>query len=234
MISRIHGRLGTAGFIVAIVALMAGLAGTAFAAVDRLSNQEKKEVKGIAKKFAGKQGPQGVAGPQGAPGTPGKDGANGKDGAPGQNGEDGACSAAVPDCVLPPGATQTGLWSFSDKDVFGTLFTISFPLQVEPAPVGRVHWIGKDAWLEPGQSYDTGDCPGTVADPQAEPGEVCIYADTVENAGQGNTRRPVNIGAYTSDPNSGIVGEFEIASGAEGYGYGSWAATACPEEEPLC
>ena len=50
MISRIHSKLGTAGFIVAIVALVAAL-GVALAA-SGLNSKQKKEVKKIAKQFA--------------------------------------------------------------------------------------------------------------------------------------------------------------------------------------
>lgn len=89
MISRLHQKLGTAGFAIACVALIAALAGTAFAATG-LNSKQKKEVKKIAKQFAGKDGKNGK---DGAPGPAGPAGAAGKDGANGSNGQDGADGA---------------------------------------------------------------------------------------------------------------------------------------------
>jgi hypothetical protein len=88
MISKLHERLGTAGFVLAVVALIAALAGTAFAAAG-LNGKQKKEVKEIAKQFAGKagapggMGPQGPVGPQGPKGNAGSNGASGTDGTDG-------------------------------------------------------------------------------------------------------------------------------------------------------
>lgn len=82
MLKRIREKFGTAGLIVAIVALVVAVAGTAYAAAG-LNRTQKKEVKKIAKEFAGKPGAPGTPGAKGdagAQGTPGKDGTNGKDG----------------------------------------------------------------------------------------------------------------------------------------------------------
>lgn len=217
MFSRIHQRLGTAGFVVAVVALVAALSGSAFAAKQFITKQEAVK---IAKKYAGKRGPTGPAGPQGPAGSPGARGSTGSQGLEGATGP-----AGPTETELPPGKTSTGEWSFSGKGVFGTLFTISFPLRVKPAPT--FHWIG------PGESSTT-ECPGSASVPKAEPGQLCVYAASVEHAGEGSSHRPVFTGVYTSDRTSGLVGEFEIQSGEEGFGYGSWAVTACPEEEPAC
>jgi Collagen triple helix repeat (20 copies) len=96
VISRIHGKLGTAGFIISIVALVAALGGGAYAASGGLSGKQKKEVEKIAKKYAGKPGATGAtgaAGPAGAKGDTGAAGAAGNDGAnggPGQQGQAGS------------------------------------------------------------------------------------------------------------------------------------------------
>lgn len=86
MFSKLHDRLGTAGFAVAIVALVVALAGTAYAAT-KLNGTQKKEVEKIAKKFAGKTGATGATGAPGAPGKGGINGSNGSNGAPGANGK---------------------------------------------------------------------------------------------------------------------------------------------------
>jgi hypothetical protein len=96
MFSKLHERLGTAGLVVAVIALVVALGGSAVAA---LNGGEKKEVKKIAKKFAGKKGatgpagPAGAAGAAGAKGDKGDPGANGTPGTPGTNGVTGATGA---------------------------------------------------------------------------------------------------------------------------------------------
>jgi Collagen triple helix repeat (20 copies) len=94
MISRIHNKLGTAGFVVAIVALVAALSGAAIAAGGGLTGKQKKEVKKIAKSVAN-PGPAGPAGPQGLPGAAGAKGDTGAAGADGEDGQDGAAGKSV-------------------------------------------------------------------------------------------------------------------------------------------
>jgi hypothetical protein len=135
MFSKLHDRLGTAGFVVAIVALVAALGGTAFA-MTGLNSKQKKQVTKIAEKFAGKdgaQGPAGPAGPAGAPGAkgdagaPGSAGANGATGATGPTGATGVTGPKGPTgptgatgetgatgnigATLASGTTETGAWS---------------------------------------------------------------------------------------------------------------------------
>lgn len=93
MLSRMHNKLGTAGFVIAIIALVAAMTGGAYAA---LSSADKKVIKKEAKKFSkqfakqfAKPGPAGPQGPAGTNGTNGKDGTNGTNGAPGAPGKDG-------------------------------------------------------------------------------------------------------------------------------------------------
>lgn len=217
MFTRIHHRLGTAGFVVALVALIAALTGAAYAA-DKLSGPEQKEVKKIAKKFAGKPGPVGPAGPPGPAGQAGPQGATGAQGPQGATGPEGPeGSPWMVNGVLPSGETLAGAWSFAGKEVFGTFSTISFALPLPSEPL--FHWI------YPGEPDDPA-CPGDVENPEAEPGHLCVYAFEVANAGEGTDHHPVRVSNYTKDPRVGWVMEFEIASGQEGYGFGTWAVTA--------
>ena len=217
MLGRIHQKLGTVGLIVSVVALVAALAGTAFAAT-KLNSVQKKEVVKIAKKYAGKPGSAGVQGPTGPQGATGPAGTTGAEGPQGEEGPEGPTGPTGPaGTQLPSGQTSTGGWSFAAKGVFGTLVTISFPLRVEPAPNYN--------WMAPGAS-STANCPGTASNPKAAAGQLCVYAKEVVNAGFTSTHEPVNVGNDTVDANSHWTGEFEIASGEEGYGYGSWAVTA--------
>ena len=253
MFSRIQNKLGSAGLVVAIMALVVALAGTAIAAVG-LNGQQKKEVKKIAKKFAGKQGltgPTGPQGPQGPAGPAGKDGANGTNGSDGKgvntgneasgtgncegrggvwvevegsgtkryvcNGEDGTASS---------GSTMTGNWSFTAKGPSGVLMSISYPEQL---PAGVDFPAEGENFIGPGEAHTTA-CPGSPSDPKALPGNLCLYAETVSSAGTGTDSHPTGYFGYTSDPKSGATVEFAIESEAEGYGFGSWAAT--PDATP--
>lgn len=244
MLQRIQNKVGTAGLIIAIVALVAALGGTALAALPGLNSKQKKEVKKIARQIAkpgavGPQGSQGAPGAQGAAGAAGKEGARGPAGEPG---EDGVCSVEVPKCVLPPGATETGRWSFigrgqesfetevegvKSSHTFGTeeaLVSISFLLKVLPAIEFEPSqdFIAKDA-------PHTADCPGNQAEPEAAPGHLCIYVQHLENAGE-----PSLNGFYNSSSSrvSGFTFGFPLQAGTQGYGDGTWAVTApCPENE---
>lgn len=92
MVSRLHQRLGTAGFVLSIVALVAALAGGAYAAgaltsaeKQQITKESKKFSKQFSKQFAkpGPAGAQGSAGPQGPKGDKGDKGDAGGAGAAG-------------------------------------------------------------------------------------------------------------------------------------------------------
>lgn len=89
MLKRMHQKLGTAGFVVAIVALVAALGGAAFAAGPGLNSKQKGEVKSIAKTEAKKLVGTGPAGPAGTAGTAGTAGPQGPAGAKGDKGDQG-------------------------------------------------------------------------------------------------------------------------------------------------
>lgn len=102
MISRIHEKLGTAGFLISIVALVVALTGGAYAASGGLNGKQKKEVEKIAKKFAGAPG---------APGTPGAAGSKGDNGAAGSNGTNGTNGAngtSVTTTAIPTSSATCG------------------------------------------------------------------------------------------------------------------------------
>lgn len=94
MLSRMHQKLGTAGFIISIVALIAALGGTAAALTSADKNLVKSESKKFSKQFSNqfskKYAKPGPAGAPGAKGDAGAAGAAGKDGAPGAAGAPGA------------------------------------------------------------------------------------------------------------------------------------------------
>ncbi|TMK58949.1 MAG: hypothetical protein E6G51_01170 [Actinobacteria bacterium] len=216
--SRIHSKLGTAGFIIAVVALIAALGGTAFA-VAGLNAKEKKEVKKIAKKFAGAQGlkgevgPPGPAGPTGPEGPAGKAGADGVDGEPGPPGPPGP--AGPTETSLPAGKTEVGLWSFTNHSEGKYWTTISWPLRLENVGSYGFTWIG------PGESATT-ECPGSAEDPKALPGNICVYGQELQN-----TEKSFPEIGETLNFGVGLNLEFNTASGSTfSWGRGSWAVTA--------
>jgi Collagen triple helix repeat (20 copies) len=230
MFSRIHEKLGTAGFIIAIVALIAALSGTALAAMG-LNGKQKKEVTKIAKKYAGhdgkdgapgapgatgQQGPKGDKGDSGATGDVGPAGAQGEPGQNGQPGEDGFCSEGEPECVLPAGSTLTGSWAANSSgttELDSAYFAISYPLRVVTKPEVRV--------VSPGEAPTT-DCPGSLAAPDAEPGFLCIYQE-----GNFNAVGPAGWVGLTEDYSSGLIAKLEPATvGQPVFSWGNWAVTA--------
>jgi hypothetical protein len=202
---RFRNRFGTAGVLLGMIALVLALVTGAYAAGGGLSSKQKKEVKKIAKQFAGKpgapgaNGAQGPAGPKGEPGGQGDRGPEGKQGPAGDEGEPGeagACSNANPTCDLPPGATLTGNWGFvaparatgSSGDEVATV-SIDYSLRIPKfsANPPETRWIGQSFWLQPGdEPYDTVNCPGDLQHPEAEPGFLCIYASRVSNQDEVN------------------------------------------------
>ena len=216
MISRIHSRLGTAGFIIAIVALVAALAGTAFAAVDKLSKQEKKEVKVIAKKYAtiGPAGAVGAVGPQGPVGPRGPEGPEGPQGEPGQQGIQGIPGPT--ETKAPSGKTMKGVWGFTERGIEYAYAQISFPLWLteEPEP----HYLPSD-WPTGAGAEEKEQCPGTVGDPKAKAGHLCVYEKTTFNTSPSE---------FVSDDNfrSGFLFKFNLETEANfAEAHGTWAVT---------
>jgi hypothetical protein len=106
---RLMRRLGTngPGLTVAVVAMIVALTGGAFAATGALTGKQKKEVKTIAKQYAGKPGQTGAPGSQGAAGPVGAKGDTGGQGVPGKDGTSVTVSeieAGEPECEAQGGA----------------------------------------------------------------------------------------------------------------------------------
>jgi hypothetical protein len=108
----------------------------------------------------------------------GKDGKEGKDGKDGVDGSPWAVGG-----VLPPGAMETGVWNMAYTGEIGVA-SLSFPIPLpQELPGSKVHYI------EPGQQGVLGECSdaaqteaGTVANPLASPGHLCVYG-RVEGGG---------------------------------------------------
>jgi len=220
MYRRIREKFSPAALTLSVIAVVLALVGGAFAAGGGLTGKQKKEVKKIAKTFAGKPGAEGKAGPEGPVGAKGEPGAKGDPGAPGAEGPEGPEGPPGPpgptETKLPSGQTLTGLWELNEEGLEEPFLTISYALRVEPAPT--LNYINLAGEAKEGAVEN---CPGTAAEPKADPGNLCIY-EGFKNQGfynsyateSGEARYGARIifGGFGSGP-------FPIARGA-------WAVTA--------
>ena len=193
MFSRIHEKLGTAGFVLAVVALIAALTGTAFAAAS-LNGKQKKEVKKIAKQFAGKPGATGPAGPAGAAGAAGpagKEGPAGPKGATGATGVTGSAGTAGTTGAtgvtgatgatgfsgftetLPSGKTETGTWAASGTGETAAALSFAIPLAADQDQ-SKVVLIEEGASV-PAECDNGSGAAASSANPEADPGFLCVF-----------------------------------------------------------
>jgi hypothetical protein len=204
----------------------------------------------------GETGSSGKEGKQGEPGKAGKDGVTGKSvegvaiapGDPGCEGRGGVeyaiegsteskevCTGKegspwTAGGTLPPGATETGAWSFNASEASSiapgapmgngknhTVFvpiSFSVPLSAPITESAKIHFVG--------ETGDGVNCKGTVKEPKALPGQLCIYWAEYENAEFNSVRSTEYISPGTSKAGAFIQFE-EVKDGANGAG--SWAVT---------
>lgn len=221
MISRVHQKLGTAGFIIAIVAMVAALGGGAYAASGGLSGKQKKEVEKIAKKYAGKPGaagvpgatgPTGPAGPAGAKGDAGPEGKQGQEGKQGIQGKPGTTGFTE---FLPSGKTLVGTWSVSKPEVESAspiLSSISFGIPLETEP--EFNFVTQANATEPAVKAA---CPGSATEPEAAAGQLCVYV----------TAGPREEAPSPEITTAGVSMFFAATEGTQPLTeYGTWAVTA--------
>lgn len=222
MLNRIHQKLGTAGFVIAIIALVAALTGGAYAAGGGLTAKQKKQVEKIAKKFSGQPGatgPTGAVGPTGAAGPAGRDGANGVDGTPGTPGKNGETGFTE---TLPSEKTETGTWAFGPMPagVSITRVPFSFPIPLEEGVA--VNYIPEGVTPP---SDVTEACPGSTEEPIAEPGNLCVYELNGFGAEFENEQNPESGETEDGTGRTGVLLKFGILE-PEAFGRGVWAVTS--------
>jgi hypothetical protein len=185
--NRIHITPST---LIATLALVFAMTGGAYAAgkyiitsTKQISPKVLKSLKGNAgakgangvNGAAGPAGTAGATGPGGAQGTPGGTGQKGEKGEKGDKGDPGTTGFTE---TLPTGKTEKGDWSMNGNAGID-VSSVSFVIPLESAPV--VHYIrttGKEPFEEAGVEKERVQpaCPGSAAEPQAEPGSLCVYA----------------------------------------------------------
>jgi len=144
-------------------------------------------------------------------GLPGRNGLNGRNGANGSNGANGTIGFTS---TLPSGKTEVGTWAANlNTEEISYYVPISFNIPLLAPPEGFTI-IGKKA-------PSTVACPGTVGNPQAASGNLCIYVGELlggtlfefdpNQSGDGVNRYGTILGLKPTEK--------------QAFAYGTWAVT---------
>jgi Collagen triple helix repeat (20 copies) len=216
------------------------LSGGAFAANKFLVTSVKQIKPSVLKQLQGKvgargaqgavgpQGPQGSAGVQGAVGAQGVVGLKGDtglQGEPGKNGENGKEGSPWTDHgTLPSEATETGTWAFNATNKGEAFVPVSFSIPLaEGVGQSQVHFVTRTEWEHGGAPAE---CPGSVEEPKATPGNFCVYESFLVNAEFVTINNPKGFGGEGVAPVGGwMTFKFENEEALR-RGWGTWAVTA--------
>ena len=183
VLSLIRSRLTYANVAVTL-ALVFAMSGGALAATHYLITSTKQISPKVLKALRGRQGsagPTGHSGANGGAGPAGKEGSQGKEGKPGAEGVQGSPWTAGG--TLPSGKTETGTWAFTKNAEGQIRIPISFPIPTNE-PLTSTGGRGPVEFSEPHEEDPQNthpDCHGSVARPEADPGFICVYAETLED-----------------------------------------------------
>jgi Collagen triple helix repeat (20 copies) len=224
MLSPLRNRFGIPG-VISVIALVFAMLGGAYAANDSGSGDSKASASAVKKGPRGPRGPKGPAGPAGAQGPAGPQGAKGDTGATGKTGATGPQGPIGPAGAdgtfstdpLPPGEVLSGAWMVSSAAVDLESVSISFPIQVDPAP--QVHYQGEAPVF----------CPGTAAAPEALPGHLCVYKSSALGT-------EMFFSGLTEVTTHGAALGFSVMPHEEsGIGAikGTWMVRACDPDAPV-
>lgn len=175
----------------------------------------------------GKNGTNGVTGPTGKNGTNGTNGVTGPTGPTGPTGDDGATGPSGPtcnesgECVLPLGASLTGVWSFRTIGAQAAMVTIPFALKVPEFVFYHFVTIAEQESPTP-----PAECPGKVLEPSAEPGHLCVYEGEIGSEAELVNATPPFFPSGGVGISEGRILNFPLTVPAnEAKGGGSWAVT---------
>lgn len=131
---------------------------------------------------------------------------------------DTATTADAPG-TLPGGSTERGAFNVEAQAPAGSAFwgnAYSFPFPLS----GTV----SATYMAPGAS-PTAACPGTVTDPEAAAGDLCLYAHAALNVSQVGIADPTTSAGGQASP-YGFFVQIESSSAGLAYAFGTWAVTA--------
>jgi hypothetical protein len=208
-------------------ALFIALGGTSYAAVSKLLpknsvgsaqvvNGSLRTVDLSTRAVAALKGNQGPAGPKGDAGPPGP---KGDPGVQGPKGDPGATGPAgpFPEGNLPSGKTLRGVWNLGDTAAAANSFVendIPFEYQFASAPTANFIPFG---------GTPPAACPGTAANPQAAPGNLCVYE---VNRGNVSTRFVCSASVCPGATRWGAYVTTKSAAPGDFWARGTWAATS--------
>ncbi len=209
-----------------------------FAAAAAKKKAAPKSMRGPAgpKGATGATGPAGPAGPAGAIGPAGGTGPQGIQGEKGEKGESIKGETGPKGSegnigkTLAANATETGTWTYSTTAAGAVLASISFPIPLaETLNATQVHYVDRSEASSP-------ECPGTLAEPEAKPGNLCVYQGIAASVKSltGTTVAATEIFPPAGGPpieggeaGAGISGAAVLFIGeGNGVGWGTWAVTS--------
>ena len=138
--------------------------------------------------------------------------------------------------TLPPGATETGVWTFTGNtaDIKGIQVSLSFPIPLaEELPESRVLIANTP---NAAHCRDANGGGGNVGNPFAAPGYLCVYKSEVEPI-VGTTLKGIFAMAGSEVQGADVSGArllFEPPTTNEASGSGSFAVTGCGNAEFPC
>jgi Collagen triple helix repeat (20 copies) len=167
---------------------------------------------------AGRAGPAGASGPRGLTGSPGPQGTTGPAGPAGPAGLRGDSFESG----LPSGKTLRGIYEIADtaaaKSVQDQTTAISETYAASLPAAPQIHFIADGA-------TPPAACPGSVADPKAAAGNLCVY----ESRNHANLAEDPDVFIDPSNQAEGTLGfGIEITANSAGLydSAGTWAVTA--------
>jgi hypothetical protein len=222
MLSRLKAQLSPA-LVISMIALFVSLGGAGYAAVSVTGKDVKnssltgKDVKNsslttsdvknkslLANDFKSGQLPQGAQGPQGLQGGKGDTGAAGPFPDELQSGKTLRGTYAIDYMAAAPGAAQRA--------------SIPFIFTLASAPTAN---------LRAPAAASTPDCPGSAANPQAAPGNLCVYQALRDNVSTDCIAEVTTASSSCDQSDKFGTGVFTTATAAGRVeNRGSWAVTA--------
>jgi hypothetical protein len=229
--------------VISVLALVFAMSGGAYAAGKYLITSTKQISPKVLKALKGANGASGANGLAGAPGTAGATGPGGPQGAAGPGGPQGPAGPQGPKgengkdgltgftATLPAGSTETGSWfvrvpEATENVGFAPIsFNIPLPKALREA---EVHFVTAE---EVENKTAPAACPGTVDDPKALEGALCVYEGALANGLNFEeifpiAKRPTLLGGEKGTGTTGAGVFFKVkVLGEGGTGAGTWAVT---------
>ena len=215
--SRRYGRFLRQNTI-ALLALFLALGGTSFAAATLINGSQIKKhtiaknrlTNKAIKQLKGNRGPRGAQGAQGIQGIQGVQGPAGP----------------FPD-PLQPGKTLRGNYMTAGDNHGTNHSAVSFGFRLSAAPTVNYITVG---------SPPPAACPGSVTDPQAAPGNLCVYElQAINVTSFRGVCDPEQSGCpfdVTNREGFAVFAQIDTAGSAM-YVFGSWAVTAPTGASPI-